>query len=74
MMRAHREPGEARGADEGFLTFPSLCPLRRFDDTALPLPGPVTARLLAAFSERVGFDYVAQYLSFMSGGAAHSGL
>ncbi|QLQ19669.1 MAG: hypothetical protein HZT43_15075 [Exiguobacterium profundum] len=48
--------------------------MRRFDDTALPLPGPVTARLLAAFSERVGFDYVAQYLSFMSGGAAHSGL
>lgn len=69
-------PEVARSADEGFLTSTSLClcPLRSFDDTAFPVPGPVTARLMAAFSERVGFDYVAQYLSFMSGGAAHSGL
>lgn len=69
-------PEVARSADEGFLTSTSLClrPLRSFDDTALPVPGPVTARLMAAFSERVGFDYVAQYLSFADGGAAHSGL
>lgn len=69
-------PEEARAAEEGFLTSTSLClcPLGRFDDTAFPVPGPVTARLMAAFSKRVGFDYVAQYLAFDTGGAAHSGL
>lgn len=69
-------PDEARAADEGFLTSTSLClcPLSRFDDTALPVPGPVTARLMSAFSDHVGFDYVAQYLRFQTGAAAQSGL
>lgn len=69
-------PEEARRADEGFLTSTSLClcPLRSFDDSAFPVPGPVTTRLMAAFSALAGFDYVGQYLNFRGDGAAQSGL
>ena len=69
-------PDQARQADEGFLTSTSLClcPLNRFDDHPLPVPGPITARLMQAFAQRVGFDYVGQYLAFLSDGTAQSGL
>lgn len=58
---------DAHNADEAFLTSTSLClcPVRSINGTAVKdpaVPGPVTARLTAAFQELVGFDFVAQYL------------
>ena len=38
------------------------------------VPGPVTKRIMAAFSELVGMDYVAQYLQFASNGPVSAGL
>ncbi|MEX0921575.1 MAG: aminotransferase class IV [Rhodovibrionaceae bacterium] len=63
-------PHDAAIADEAFLTSTSLClcPVVSIDGQDLAagrIPGPVTARLMQAFSEAAGIDYVAQYLRFL---------
>lgn len=62
-------PYDAAIAEEAFLTSTSLClcPVRSFNGQPLAtgeIPGPVTQRLLAAYSELVGLDIAAQYLRF----------
>ena len=62
---------DACNADEAFLTSTSLClcPVRSFNGVAVRaagIPGPVTARLTSAFKELVGFDFVDQYLRYLS--------
>lgn len=57
-------------ADEAFLTSTSLClcPVRSFNGqrtTAADIPGPLTRRLLAAYSALVGLDIAGQYLRFI---------
>lgn len=60
---------DAATADEFFMTSTSLCicPVRSIGGRALPtpLPGPVTRRLIAAYMESVGCDFVAQYLKHL---------
>jgi branched-chain amino acid aminotransferase len=58
---------DAETADEMFLTSTSLCilPVRSFNGSKVAegnTPGPVTARLIAAYSKEVGCDFVRQYL------------
>jgi branched-chain amino acid aminotransferase len=58
---------DAETADEMFLTSTSLCilPVRSFNGGKVAdgkTPGPVTARLMAAYSQEVGCDFVRQYL------------
>jgi branched-chain amino acid aminotransferase len=62
------DPFDAETADEMFLTSTSLCimPVRRFNGGVIAdghVPGPVTVRLMAAYSEEVGCDFVQQYLN-----------
>ena len=57
---------DAYNADEAFLTSTSLClcPVRSINGKGLKhraMPGPVTARLTAAYRDLVGFDFVEQY-------------
>jgi branched-chain amino acid aminotransferase len=58
---------DAYTADECFLTSTSLviCGVRSLNGRRFAgnVPGPVTARLIAAFKELIGFDFVAQYLA-----------
>ncbi len=61
---------DAYTADEAFLTSTSLCicPVSSVNGAAVGdgrVPGPVTQRLMAAFSDLAGMDYVAQYLSHL---------
>jgi len=59
-------PHDAYIADEAFLTSTSLCmcPVSSFNDVKLaPVPGPVTKRLIDAYAQLVGLDFVAQYSS-----------
>jgi len=58
---------DAETADEMFLTSTSLCilPVRRFNGGTVgdgSVPGVLTGRLMAAYSESVGCDFVRQYL------------
>lgn len=59
-------PFDVYTADEAFLsgTSGSITPVSRLNGTApkLGVPGPVTLRLIAAWNEMVGIDYVAQAL------------
>lgn len=68
----------ALAADEAFFSSTSLCvcPVASIDGSAYDtgIPGPVTARLMTAFADRVGMDYVAQYRRFLSAGASGTGL
>jgi branched-chain amino acid aminotransferase len=62
---------DAANADEMFLTSTSLCilPVARFEGRAVGdgrCPGPVTARLIAAYAQAVGCDFVKQYLDRLS--------
>ena len=62
---------DAYTADEAFLTSTSLCicPVSSVNGAAVGdgrVPGPVTQRLMSAFSDLAGMDYVAQYLSHLS--------
>jgi branched-chain amino acid aminotransferase len=64
---------DAAIAEEGFLTSTSLCvcPVESINGQPLAepaLPGPVTSRIMAAFSEEVGFDFAGQYLGRLEGG------
>lgn len=61
---------DAETADEMFLTSTSLCimPVRGFNGGTVAdgrVPGPITARLMAAYSEAVGCDFVRQYLDWI---------
>ncbi len=71
-------PYRGATADEAFLTSTSLCavPLGSLNGRRLPdgVPGPVTKRIMEAFSDLVGMDYVGQYLRFLSNAPAGSGL
>ena len=58
---------DAETADEMFLTSTSLCilPVRNFNGAQVgsgAIPGPITAKLTAAYSKAVGCDFVQQYL------------
>jgi branched-chain amino acid aminotransferase len=58
---------DALTADEAFLTSTSLCicPIRSVDGTLIAggrVPGPTTQRLIGAYIELVGCDFVGQYL------------
>lgn len=58
---------DAETADEMFLTSTSLCimPVRTFNGGEVgsgKIPGPITAKLTAAYAEAVGCDFVKQYL------------
>mgnify|MGYP002528388549 FL=1 len=62
---------DAYTADEAFLTSTSLCicPVSAVNGTPSgdgKVPGPVTQRLMSAFSDLAGMDYVDQYLSHLS--------
>ena len=62
---------DAYVADEAFLTSTSLCicPISAVNGTPIrdgKVPGPVTQRLMSAFSDLAGMDYVDQYLSHLS--------
>lgn len=61
---------DAYTADEAFVTSTSfcICPVISVNGSVIgtgQLPGPVTDRLLQAYSELVGLDIVAQYLSHL---------
>ena len=68
----------AAGAEEAFFTSTSLCacPVRSLDGRILPggAPGPVTRRIMEAFAAEAGFDYVGQYLAFLSDAPAQGGI
>ena len=61
---------DAYTADEAFLTSTSLCicPISSVNGSLVgdgSVPGPVTQRLMSAFSDLAGMDYVDQYLSHL---------
>jgi branched-chain amino acid aminotransferase len=63
---------DAYTADECFLTSTSLCicgvrSLNGRTFAADGVPGPVTLRLIDAYKEMVGCDFVAQYLQKLDG-------
>ena len=62
---------DAYTADEAFLTSTSLCicPVASVNGANIgqgQVPGPLTQRLMSAFSDLAGMDYVSQYLSHLS--------
>jgi branched-chain amino acid aminotransferase len=71
-------PAMAAASDEAFFTSTSLCacPVRSLNGAALPggVPGPVTRRIMDAFAAEAGFDFVAQYLAFLSDAPAQGGI
>ena len=61
---------DAYTADEAFLTSTSLCicPISSVNGSLVgngSVPGPVTQKLMSAFSDLAGMDYVDQYLSHL---------
>jgi len=63
---------DAYTADEAFLTSTSLCicPISSVNGSKVnggQVPGPLTRRLMAAFSDLAGMDYVGQYLAHLPG-------
>jgi len=65
---------DAYTADEAFLTSTSLCicPVSSVNGTDVAggqVPGPITQRLMSAFSDLAGMDYVSQYLVHLPEGA-----
>ena len=66
------DPFDAINADEIFLTSTSLCicGVRSFNGAAIgvgTVPGPITQRLIDAYAESVGCDYVGQYTARLDG-------
>lgn len=60
---------EAFNAEEAFITSTSfcICPCRSISGrvfSAGAIPGPITRRLMDAYVEMVGFDWVAQYMRY----------
>jgi branched-chain amino acid aminotransferase len=61
---------DAANAEEMFLTSTSLCilPVRNFNGAPVAdgkTPGPITKKLIDAYSKDVGCDFVGQYLKFL---------
>ena len=61
---------DAANAEEMFLTSTSLCilPVKNFNGGPVAdgkTPGPITRKLIDAYSKSVGCDFVAQYLKFL---------
>ena len=61
---------DAYTADEAFVSSTSLClcPIESFNGKPLAerkIPGPVTRTLMDVWIEELGFDFVAQYLSYL---------
>jgi branched-chain amino acid aminotransferase len=59
---------DAYNANEAFITSTSfcICPIQSINGrkpTALDMPGPVTKKLITAYTELVDFDWYSQYLS-----------
>ena len=69
---------DALQADESFFTSTSLCicPVRSINgkQPGLIVPGPVTQAITDEFKKEVGFDFVQQYLDFLSGEGGGTGL
>lgn len=64
---------DAAIADEMFITSTSLCicPVASFNGRKMPAaPGPLTRRLTSKYIERVGCDFVAQYLKWADSAGA----
>ena len=64
------DPFDAYTADEAFVTTTSICilPIASINGVRLgvgEIPGPVTDRLLKAYSGLVGLDIPGQYLAHM---------
>jgi branched-subunit amino acid aminotransferase/4-amino-4-deoxychorismate lyase len=64
VVEAPLMPGDLAVASEAMLCGTAFClaGVSRFDGQAIPWPGPLTQRLLAAWSAKVGVDIVAQML------------
>lgn len=63
---------DAYTADEAFFTSTSLCicPVSSINGAAIgdgKVPGPITERLMSAYSDLAGMDFVEQYLSQLPG-------
>ena len=64
---------DAYTADEAFFTSTSLCicPVASINGSAIgdgKVPGPITERLMSAYSDLAGMDFVEQYLSQLPAG------
>ena len=62
---------DAANAEEMFITSTSLCilPVRSFNGAPVgdgKTPGPITKKLIDAYSKDVGCDFVGQYLKFLN--------
>ena len=65
---------DAYTADEAFFTSTSLCicPVSSINGSTVgrgKVPGPITQRLMSAYSDVAGMDFVSQYLSHLSADA-----
>ena len=77
IVEADFDPHRAEAADESFFTSTSLCicPVGKLNDRVFnAVPGPITRRITEAFKAEVQFDFVQQYLDFLSDRAASTGL
>ena len=66
------DPFDVMNADEIFLTSTSLCicGVRSVNGAVIgagTVPGPMTQRLIVAYAESVGCDFVGQYLARLDG-------
>lgn len=67
---ADLSPYDWATSDEAFITSTSLCmcPIKSFNGEPMvngAVPGPITKRLMDAYAEEVGFDFVEQYVAHM---------
>ena len=64
------DPTDVYTADEAFLTSTSLCVCPITSVNGIPIsgetPGPITRRLMTAFSDLAGMDFESQYLSHLA--------
>lgn len=72
-------PYDMATAEEAFITSTSICmcPVKSFNGEATTntaIPGPITAKLMDAYSEEIGFDYVAQYIAHMPADGSKGGM
>ena len=69
---------QALDADEAFFTSTSLCicPVKSLNQNTYPggIPGNITQQITDAFSKLVNFDFVGQYLNFLSDSDGSTGL
>jgi len=69
VMEGNFTPYDAYNADEAFLasTSPTIVPVQSINGvkTGTEVPGPITKKLILAWSEMVGFDFVVQALSHL---------